>query len=172
MFARLYQRYYDDVYRYCIRRLFDQDQAEETTADVFYKAMHNLPSYKGSDSAFRYWLLRIATNTIHDRLRRLQRKKRFMQEVVQQRQGESGIDTAVSQEILERKKRLHQAILKLNPHFQAVITLHYFEQMKLVEIAACLGKKPSTVRNWLARATKKLRQELDTFAPGGELDHE
>ncbi|MHC4352948.1 MAG: hypothetical protein ACYS0H_09520 [Planctomycetota bacterium] len=38
--------------------------------------------------------------------------------------------------------------------------------MKLTEIAACLGKKPSTVRSLLSRATAKLRKKLNAAAGG------
>lgn len=39
-------RYYDDVFRYCNHRLFNRDQAEETTANVFFKVMFKLNTYK------------------------------------------------------------------------------------------------------------------------------
>ncbi|MHC4496936.1 MAG: RNA polymerase sigma factor [Planctomycetota bacterium] len=64
--------------------------------------------------------------------------------------------------MLERKIILKRALLSLKPKYQTVITLRFFENMKLTEIAACLGKKPSTVRCWLSRATAKLRKKLDT----------
>lgn len=56
----------------------------------------------------------------------------------------------------------------MKPKYQTVITLHFFENMKLTEIAACLGKNPSTVRTWLNRASEKLRKKLDaTVGKGG-----
>jgi DNA-directed RNA polymerase specialized sigma24 family protein len=39
--------------------------------------------------------------------------------------------------------------------------LRFFENMKLTEIAACLGQNPSTVRSRLYRATAKLRKNLN-----------
>jgi RNA polymerase sigma factor (sigma-70 family) len=63
-------------------------------------------------------------------------------------------------DLAEKKARLRQALLSLKPKYQAVITLHFFENMRLTEIAACLGAKPSTVRTRLARATAKLRTKL------------
>jgi DNA-directed RNA polymerase specialized sigma subunit len=44
--------------------------------------------------------------------------------------------------------------------YQAVITLHFFENTRLTDIAACLGENPSTVRTQLSRATAKLRAKL------------
>ena len=64
--------------------------------------------------------------------------------------------------LLENKALLKKALLSLKPKYQTVITLRFFENMKLTEIAACLGKNPSTVRSWLSRATEKLRKKLNT----------
>jgi len=74
-------------------------------------------------------------------------------------------------EVLEKKALLKQALLSLKPKYQTVITLRFFENMKLTEIAACLGKKPSTVRSWLQRANIKLRKKLDAAikSRGGKL---
>ena len=80
---------------------------------------------------------------------------------------ESVFTIAQDPDLPKKKALLKQAILRLKPMYQAVITLHYFENMKLIEIAACLDKKPSTVRNWLFRATKTLRQELGAAMDNG-----
>jgi RNA polymerase sigma factor (sigma-70 family) len=48
----------------------------------------------------------------------------------------------------------------LKPRYQAVVTLRFFENMKLTEIAEVLGASPGTVRSQLARALGKLRKTL------------
>jgi len=57
-----------------------------------------------------------------------------------------------------------QAILGLKPKYQTVITLRFFEKMKLTEIAEILGKNPATISTQLARALSKLRKELRAAA--------
>ncbi len=59
-FAQLYLWHYNDVFHYCIRRLFDRHYAEDVTSTVFFKVMHNLSSFDGKVDDFRNWLLRIA----------------------------------------------------------------------------------------------------------------
>jgi len=46
-FAQLYLLHYNDVFHYCIRRLFDRHCAEDVTSTVFFKVMHNLSSFDG-----------------------------------------------------------------------------------------------------------------------------
>jgi len=160
-FAQLYLAHYDSVFGYCVRRLFDGHAAEEVTSTVFFKVMHHLGSFDGGATDFRSWLLRIATNAVNDYLRDAKRRTALMQKAVINTRVESVFVIDCNEERLERKALLKEAMLSLKPNYQTVITLRFFENMKLTEIAACLGKKPSTVRSWLSRATAKLRKKLD-----------
>lgn len=159
-FARLYLAHYDEVFHYCVRRLFDRHAAEDVASNVFFKVMHNLGSFDGTVIDFRSWLLRIATNAVNDHLRDAKRRTEITKRVVRNTRAESEFVIPCDEELLERKALLKQALLSLKPKYQTVITLRFFENMKLIEIAACLGRNPSTVRTWLTRATAKLRKKL------------
>jgi RNA polymerase sigma factor (sigma-70 family) len=50
----------------------------------------------------------------------------------------------------------------LKPRYQTIITLRFFENLKLTEIAEVLASSPGTVRSQLARALAKLRKVLAT----------
>ena len=160
-FAELYLSHYDYVFHYCVRRLFDRHCAEDVTSTVFWKVMHNLSSFDGNTIDFRHWLLRIATNAVNDHLRDAKRRADVTQRIVWNARAESEFVIPCDDKLLEKKALLRQALLSLKPKYQTVITLRFFENMKLIEIAACLGKNPSTVRTWLTRATTKLRKKLD-----------
>jgi RNA polymerase sigma-70 factor (ECF subfamily) len=165
-FAQLYLAHYDDVFRYCVRRLFDRHSAEDVTSTVFFKVMHNLSSFNGKTTHFRHWLLRIATNAVNDHLRDAKRRADLTQRIVRNTRAESVFVIPSDGELLEKKALLKQALLSLKPKYQTVISLRFFENMKLTEIAACLGKDPSTVRTWLSRATAKLRSKLSAAMNG------
>ena len=89
------------------------------------------------------------------------KKKKIVQNATINKYKQSVNMNKSDKELLEKKAILKQALLSLKPKYQAVITLHYFENMKLIEIASCMGKHPSTVRTWLNRATNMLRKKLD-----------
>jgi RNA polymerase sigma-70 factor (ECF subfamily) len=159
-FSELYLRHYRDVFHYCIRRLFDRHLAEDVTSTVFFKVLHGLHSFDGGAAGFRGWLLRIATNAVNDHLREARRRSDAMERIAENCRTESISPPVPADDLAERRARLQQALLSLKPKYQAVITLRFFENMKLDEVAACLGEKPSTVRTWLSRATAKLRKKL------------
>jgi len=160
-FAQLYLMHYDGVFRYCVRRLFDSHAAQDVTSTVFFKVMHHLSSFDGTATDFRSWLLRIATNAVNDYLRDARRRTQLIEKALITTRAESVFAIDHDDKLLEKKALLKEALLSLKPKYQTVITLHFFENMKLTEIAACLGKKPSTVRSWLSRAAAKLRKKLD-----------
>jgi len=166
-FAQLYLMHYNDVFHYCIRRLFDRHCAEDVTSTVFFKVMHNLSSFNGKVTDFRNWLLRIATNAVNDHLRDSRRREDVIRKVVKNTRAESDCVTTCDNKLVEKKVLLKQALLSMKPKYQTVITLRFFENMKLIEIADCLGKNPSTVRSLLSRATAKLRKKLSVAARNG-----
>jgi RNA polymerase sigma-70 factor (ECF subfamily) len=166
-FGELYLRHYQDVFHYCVRRLFDRHLAEDVTSIVFFKVMHHLSSFDGEAAGFRSWLLRIATNAVNDHLREARRRSEGIQRVVRDTRVDRGDAPGAADDLAERKALLQRALLSLKPKYQTVITLRFFENMKLTEIAACLGVNPSTVRTWLSRATAKLRKKLSAGSESG-----
>lgn len=61
-FEKIYNTYFNDVFRY-IRKLSGNEHiAEEITADTFFKAMNSIDSFRG-DCDIRVWLCQIAKNS-------------------------------------------------------------------------------------------------------------
>ena len=157
-FARLYRRHYDAVFRYCVHRLFDRQSAEDVTSAVFLSVVENFSRFKGNKQDFRNWLYKIATNAVNEHLRKAARRKDLLKATCEQANYQAA-DCGQS----ERLALLKQAILTLRPRYQTIITLRFFENLKLTEIAEVLASSPATVRSQLARALAKLRRKMDTI---------
>ena len=158
-FVKLYRRHYDAIFRYCVHRLFDRHMAEDITAEVFLKVVENLHRFKGSKQQFRNWLYKIATNAVNDHLRRTARRGGLFKNSREQVHSHGADCEEPSTETLAL---LREAVLSLKPRYQAIITLRFFENLKLTEIAEVLGSSPGTIRSQLARALTKLRKVLAT----------
>jgi len=156
-FVRLYRKYYDQVFRYCVHRLFDRDTADDITSQVFLKVVQNFGRFNvNGEPQFRNWLYRIATNELNSYLR-----KKVGRDGLLKRLGEqtnNGTDDPENSP--EDMALLKKAILALKPKYQTVITLRFFENLKLTEIADVLGCSPGTARSRLARALAKIRKKL------------
>ena len=156
-FVKLYRRHYDAIFRYCAHRLFDRAAAEDVTSEVFLKMVENFHRFRGADAQFRNWLYRIATNAVNNHLRRINRRKNLLR-IVREQTNNGNVDC---EESSERLVLLKEAVLSLKPRYQTIITLRFFENMKLIEIAEVLGGSPGTVRSQLARALAKLRTKMN-----------
>ncbi len=156
VFVRLYRRHYDAVFRYCVHRLFERQIAEDVTSDVFLKAVENIHRFKGNEQQFRNWLYRIATNAVNNYLRKTARRNRLLKVACEQ--ANSPVADCV--ESADKLVLLREAVFALRPRYQTIITLRFFENLKLTEIAEVLASSPGTVRSQLARALAKLRKVL------------
>jgi RNA polymerase sigma-70 factor (ECF subfamily) len=156
VFVKLYRRHYDAVFRYCIHRLFDRQTAEDITGEVFLRVVENLGRFRGNERQFRNWLYKIATNAVNDHLRRAGRRSSLLKGAYRQ------IDSQVTDcdESTEKLILLREAVFSLKPRYQTIITLRFFENLKLTEIAEVLGSSDGTIRSQLARALAKLRKKL------------
>jgi len=157
-FVRVYRQYYDAIFRYCVHRLFERATAEDITSDVFLKVVENFGRFKGNDRQFRNWLYRIATNAVNQHLRKTTRQNSLL-EAAREHADEQAADCEGSS---EKYLLLRNAVLALKPRYQTIITLRFFEKMKLTEIAEVLASNPGTVRSQLARALAQLRGVLGT----------
>ncbi len=158
VFVRLYRRHYDAVFRYCAHRLFERQTAEDVTSDVFLKAVENIHRFKGNEQQFRNWLYRIATNAVNNYLRKTARRNRLLKVACEQ----ANSPVADCGESADKLALLKEAVFVLKPRYQTIITLRFFENLKLTEIAEVLGSSPGTIRSQLARALAKLRKVLAT----------
>ncbi|MHC4438515.1 MAG: RNA polymerase sigma factor [Planctomycetota bacterium] len=159
-FALLYRMHYERVFRYCSRRLFNRHAAEDVTSTVFFRVMRKISTFEGNSNGFRNWVYRIATNAVNDHLKTAQRRAETIRNAAQEHGCGHAFATESDDELQKKNLVVKQALLGLKPKYQTVITLRFFEKMKLIEIAEILGKNPATIRTQLARALDKLRKEL------------
>ena len=155
-FVRLYRMHYDAIFRYCAHRLFERAVAEDVTSQVFLKVVEKFGAFTGDEQQFRNWLYKIATNAVNHHLRKTARWNNLLEGARKQTNSHDDDYGASS----ERLAQLREAMLTLKPRYQTIITLRFFENLKLTEIAEVLDSSPGTVRSQMARALAKLRKVL------------
>jgi RNA polymerase sigma-70 factor (ECF subfamily) len=62
---------------------------------------------------------------------------------------------------MEEYALLRQAIMKLKPVYQTVITLRFFEDKTIMEISRITGRKEGTVKSQIHRGIGQLRRTLE-----------
>ncbi|MBA7698701.1 RNA polymerase sigma-H factor [subsurface metagenome] len=156
-FVQLYRRHYDVVFRYCVHRLFERQTAQDVTSAVFLSVVENFSRFRGGEQQFRNWLYKITTNAVNNHLRQAARRNVLLKRACEQVNNQDSTDVSA-----EKLALLREAVLTLRPRYQTIITLRFFENLKLTEIAEVLGCGAGTVRSQLARALAKMRKLLAT----------
>lgn len=154
-FSVLVERHGDRAYALALRILRSTSDAEEVAQDALVRAWRSLSKFRG-DSAFSSWLYRIVARQAFDRAAVL--KSRRHREV-----GGEGIDDVPAEtagpdpEARERAVRLERLVAGLPEVPRTVVTLYYYQDRSVAEVAKILGMPENTVKTHLSRARAALR---------------
>lgn len=159
-FSGLVDKYKDMVFTLAFRLMKDRRLADEMSQTVFIKIYKKLNSFKGQ-SKFSSWVYRITYNTCLDELRKRGKNYKFVQindftehEVLT---VESALDQMKKDELTETIK---SGLEELPGEMAFLITLYYFEDNSIKEIAESLNIKENNAKVKLHRARLKLTEIL------------
>jgi RNA polymerase sigma-70 factor (ECF subfamily) len=156
--VELFHAFFEEVRVYCAYRLFGKDLAEDAVADVFTRLADKWPTLQGRSRAdIRKWLYGTASNVAAKYLRDADRQKQIVGELTRQKRQAQG---GMSADDRMDWPTVYQAISRLSPADQSVLTLRFFKDLNSSEIAATLGMTRVGVRVRLHRAIKALHREL------------
>lgn len=155
-FAELFRRHVRDAVRtaYCVVR--DWETAEDAVQEAFIRAYAGMAAFDPA-RPFRPWLYRIV---VREALRAAGRRERVTP--IPEVPESAGPD--VESEALAglERRRLREAVLRLDAKHRLVVVLKYFLEFREQEIAQILGVPVSTVKSRLFEARRRLEQ---TMAP-------
>lgn len=159
-FSALFRRHYDEIFRYCARRLPSRDNAEDVTSQVFLKMVSNFDTFTGDEPAFRCWLFRIACNEINTFFRSAGRQSKLLEKLQQESVTASTEpdDCTPDDENQAKLDFLQAAIGTMKPGYQDILTLRFFQNLNSEQIAEILDVNPATVRSRLSRSLKHLKK--------------
>lgn len=167
-FGKLFDRYHKQIFHYILHRIANVHTAHELNSNTFYAAMTKIWQFKWRRIPFSAWLYRIACNEVNAYYRKRKDVRlttiKEVADVVDDPQTESDRELKEAERQLAQNKlflHLYEALQSLKPRYQEVVSLRYFEGMKVVEIAQITGKSPGTVKSLLHRAHKQLRTKLN-----------
>ena len=156
--AELYDRHFDGIYRYLFARLRHEADAEDFTEQVFLKMVDSIQRYRPRGVAFSSWLYRIAHNLLVDRYRRAGREAVELTEQVQD--GRPHADPATLAQNSEDRRLLIEAMRRLTPEQQQVITMRFIDNLSVDEIAHLTRRRPGAIHSMQHRALASLNRFL------------
>ena len=158
-FSGLVDGHKDLVWTICLRMLKSDADAEEAAQDVFVKAYRSLESYQAK-AKFSTWLYRIAYNHCISVIRKKVKMIDLVDELPEGEVDEGEINGLETITAAERSKYLKMAIESLAETDAVVVTLFYYDELSLDEIAEVTGLSGSNIRIKLHRSRKKMYQVI------------
>ena len=141
------------------------DEVEDVCQEVFIKVFRKLKGYKG-DARLSTWIAAIAYNTSISLVRK---KNRRPEQSYDEQPGliYAEQDHGLNQQLVERdevKNYLLEMIEQLPLHYRTVLTLFHLEEFSYREIEEITGMPEGTIKSYLSRARKLLRDKLEQIA--------
>ena len=170
-FSVLVDRYKDLVFTLSLKMLKNREEAEEVAQDTFIKVFKSLSKFKG-DSKFSTWIYKVTYNSCLDRLKK--NKKEQLKVAIDEytEHQVKTIDNALENMVEEERQQAIKACLELLPPDDSfLLTLYYFEEQSLDEIAKVVGLTANNVKVKLFRSRKKLTSILKANLEPEIIEH-
>ena len=147
-FAKDYETYVNDIYRLCISFMKNHMDAEDAVQETFLKYYH-LNRMFDSEGHKKAWLIVTASNCCKDMLKHWWNQRKNLDNY-EEYVGEA--QTQIDE--------MMELVMQLPDKYKTTIYLYYYEGYNSREIAKLLHKPESTIRTYLQKAKKILKQEL------------
>ena len=156
-FEILYERYFERIYRFVMRRVGSHETAEDLVSSVFMKVFVAKDRFVWKDS-FRSWVYRIANNTVIDFYRT--RKTTIPFEEEKHDVATPAQNPGIEIDRLKLRVLLDGVLSKLDPRSQMILQLKFFSDLDNTEIAEVLHLSANHVGVLLHRSLKQCQTQL------------
>ena len=153
--TKLINSYWVDVFSFVMKKVQDENVADEITVSVFSKVLAKLDLYD-PNFQFKTWILTIAQNTVIDYWRK---KNRENEDSMESFEGFKNQFALSPEELLiseEDQKQILTIIESLDSNYQEIIRLRFFEEKSIKEIAEELNLTVANTKVRIMRAKKVL----------------
>lgn len=154
---------YEKLVFYVIHRLVKEQQAaEDICQEVFIKVYNSLMRFN-FQSKLSTWIARIAYLTSINYLRKYNREKasEYPDDIENYH-----FTVATPEQLLTKKDTVNyveQLILQLPEKYRTVLTLYHLNEFSGPEIEEITGMPEGTVKSYLFRARKLLKEKLEVY---------
>jgi len=159
--AALMHEHGDAIMQFCLTWL-GEGLAEEITQEVFVTAWQMLPKYR-PEAPLRTWLFGIARNKCQqmyrNRARRQAIARTFVTEIrIHAHAEESDPQGGGEADAAALRTRLQASLAQLRDEDRMLLSLWYWKELPVTEIADIMGKSVAAVRKRLTRAQQRLKE--------------
>lgn len=158
-FSALYQATSAKLYGIALRILRRRDLADEVLQEVYVKIWDRAGDFDASRASPVTWLATIMRNRALDEIRR--QRPASIEDYPEALNIASGEESALMRVMRgEDGRRLAECLTQLEPNRRDMVVLAYCEGFSRDELAAKYGQPVNTIKTWLRRSLKLLKECL------------
>ena len=155
----LFDTYYEKLYLFAEKYIYDSDKAHDIVQDVFLKIWENAERLELT-SSIQHYLFASVRNGCLNYLKSLQIEDRNNRKYAEAYIESQNVDMVDDEELLAR---VRQVLDELPEKCREVCLLRFVEGYKYAEIAARLDMNENTVKAQLHRGMERLKQAFATY---------
>lgn len=158
-YEQVVRQHQDRVFSYAYYALGSREEAEDVAQDVFIRLWDHWTELDQANVTG--WIIRVARNACLDRLRQRQTRAALLHEHYDDREPytEPEPDTGTNRVALQRQ--IEAAIRELDEPYRSIVILREIDEHSYEAIASALTMPLNTVKVYLHRARKMLRERLN-----------
>lgn len=156
-FAPLYDKYYEQIFRFIYQRVDDKEHAFDAVQQTFLKALNNLSKYEFRGVPFASWLYRIASSEVNN-LFRAEKAQRTVN--IESVSVYHIIEEIQESKIDEYHDKIVGIISELPEDELQLIEMRFFEKRAFKEIAEILGITENNAKVKTYRILDKLKKMI------------
>jgi len=152
---KVYEEYFETVYKYLFCLTHNSDLSEELTQETFYRAVKKINTFK-EECKISVWLCQIAKNLWYDEIKKDKKIKKVSEEELEVFTTNENLEEIIVSN--EEKMELYRKLQKLDNLTREVIYLRITGELSFKEIAAILNRTENWARVTFYRGKNKMRE--------------
>jgi RNA polymerase sigma-70 factor (ECF subfamily) len=159
-FERYVQTYQHRVFGFAVYYLGDRREAEDVAQEVLIRLWHHMD--KIDEERLLGWLLRVTRNACVDALRKNKARRQRIAPVLDDIAEPAGHDPLPDDhaEADDFQQHLERALAQINEPYRSIVILREIQELKYEEISGAMDLPLGTVKVYLHRGRKMLREHL------------
>ena len=155
-FGRLYEMFFDRIYRYIYYRTLHRETAEDLCSKTFLKALDKISGFNPQKGLFGSWLYTIASNCLTDHFRKSGR--------IEYHSGVWDLPSDADHVIDVHNKlyweKLKPVLYALPAEKRDLIIMRIWDDLSFREIAGLTGKSEAACKMSFGRTLKMLKESV------------
>jgi RNA polymerase sigma factor (sigma-70 family) len=162
-FRKLAEEQSERIFTFAYYSLRSREEAEDVTQEVLVKLWQQMEAIE--PGKLSTWVMRVTRNAVIDAARRRKTKSAVFAdgveiEVVEAITAANGPNAEEVLQSMEIRGELEEALEQIEEPYRSIIVMREIQGMTYAEVAASLEMPLNTVKVYLHRGRKKLREAL------------